>query len=144
MVDAATVAEIMGGEQTLRVRVRSSGDLESAVRRGLPKAALRRIVERATRNPATRRSLMTSIVPPATYKRRRTAFTATESERMERLARVVALAVDAFGDEDDARLFLETPHPLLEDRTPLDAARSELGARRVEEVLGRMQYGIAV
>src|SRR5438067_655517 len=119
MVNAAIVAEIMGGEQTLRVRVRNYRDLEAAVRRGLPKGALRRIAERASRNPATQRSLMGAIVPPATYKRRRTTFTPAESERMERVARVVALAVDAFGDEDDARLFLETPHPLLEKRTPL-------------------------
>jgi hypothetical protein len=45
-------------------------------------------------------------------------FTAAESERLERLARVVALATDAFGDADDARQFLETARPLLEGRAP--------------------------
>jgi uncharacterized protein (DUF2384 family) len=32
---------------------------------------------------------------------------------------------------------------MLQDRTPLDVSMSELGARRVEEVLWRLYYGIA-
>lgn len=35
----------------------------------------------------------------------------------------------------DAREFLSTPHPKLEGRTSLDVALTELGARRVEELL---------
>ena len=146
MIGAAAVAEVMGGEHTLHVRVRSAQDLEAAVQRGLPVATLGHIVERASANPDTRRALVAALIPEATLKRRRLGrtFTAAESERLERLARVVALATDAFGDEADARRFLETPHPLLEDRSPAEAARTELGARRVEEILGRMTHGVAV
>lgn len=52
-----------------------------------------------------------------------------------RLAWIVATATSVWSDEDDAREFLSTPHPKLEGRTSLDVALTELGARRVEELL---------
>lgn len=146
MIGAAAIAEVMGGEDTLHTRVRSVQELEAVVQRGLPVATLGQIVRRASANPDTRRALVAALIPEATLKRRRRrrVFTAAESERLERLARVVALATDAFGDDDEARLFLETPHPLLENRSPAAAARTEIGARRVEELLGRITFGIPV
>jgi uncharacterized protein (DUF2384 family) len=33
-------------------------------------------------------------------------------------------------------------HPLLDGRTPLDVAMTELGARRVEELLWKLFYGV--
>ncbi|ELW9527407.1 DUF2384 domain-containing protein [Burkholderia cenocepacia] len=52
-----------------------------------------------------------------------------------RVAWIVAAATSVWSDEDDAREFLSTPHPKLEGRTSLDVALTELGARRVEELL---------
>jgi len=64
-----------------------------------------------------------------------------ESERTERLARVVATADYVWDDTDAARRFLHEPHPMLEGRAPLDLALSELGARRVEDLLWRLFHG---
>ena len=83
------------------------------------------------------------IVPEATYKRRRDKLNAEESARTERLARIYATAQYVWSSEDEARGFLHTPHPLLQGRTPLDVSMTELGARRVEELLWRLYYGIA-
>jgi putative toxin-antitoxin system antitoxin component (TIGR02293 family) len=88
--------------------------------------------------------LRNRLVPPATYKRRATTLKPEEGERVERLARVMALAEDAFGSADDARRFLVTPHPELAGERPLETAQTELGARQVEEVLWRMEYGLPV
>jgi len=79
------------------------------------------------------------VVPEATYKRR-TRLTPSESERTERLARVIAAAEYVWNDRDDAREWLTKPHPELENRPPLEAALTELGARRAEEVLDRLFY----
>ena len=49
---------------------------------------------------------------------------------------------DRFGSQQDALEFLHTAHPELGGDQPLDAARTELGARQVEEVLWRMEYGL--
>jgi len=69
-----------------------------------------------------------SVVPPATFKRR-TRLSADESERTERLARIVALVEGLWDDEREARAFLNRPHPLLDGETPLTVARTEIGAR---------------
>ncbi len=85
---------------------------------------------------------MNRIVPEATFKRRRDRLSTAESERTERIARVVADAEYVWDDRDDARRFLTSPHPALRHKTPIDAAMSELGARQVEEILAKIFYGI--
>ena len=65
-----------------------------------------------------------------------------ESERTERLARVIASAEYVWDDRNDAREWLNTMHPALENRTPIQAAMTELGARRVEDLLDQIVYGL--
>ena len=65
-----------------------------------------------------------------------------ESEKIARLARVCATALHIWDDEALAREFLNTPHPLLDQRSPLDVAMTEAGARRVEELLWQLFYGV--
>lgn len=89
-----------------------------------------------------KKGLLFRIVPEATFKRRRDRLSPDESEKTERLARVFATALYVWDDEVDARDFLNTPHPLLEGRRPLDVAMTELGARRVEELLAKLFYGL--
>jgi len=71
-----------------------------------------------------------------------TRLTAEESARTERLARVVALAEALWNDDEETRAFLSRPHALLGDRSPLDVASTELGARRVEQLLHSAEHGL--
>lgn len=119
-------------------------ELDARVRLGLPKSALRVSVGHIGRNTDERRSLQNSIVPEATYKRRGELLNADESEKTERLARVFATAEFVWNSESDAREYLHTPHPLLDNRTPLHVSMTELGARRVEDLLWRLYFGLAV
>jgi putative toxin-antitoxin system antitoxin component (TIGR02293 family) len=139
MVEVQKMSVLMGG--TILLKINSIGDLAERVSEGLPKAALRNIVRRLYDSPAEANVLMYRIVPEATYKRR-TRLTAAESERTERLARVIASAEVVWDDRADAKKWLLTPHPELNGKKPLDAAMSELGARQVEELLDRIYYGI--
>ncbi len=107
-------------------------ELDSLVAHGLPKQALKAIVDNVGMNNDERKQLLYRIIPEATYKRRRGRLNAGESERTERLARIYATAQYVWNSDEDARTFLHTPHPLLEDRAPLDVSLTELGARRVE------------
>ncbi len=134
--------EILGGERVLGSSVSSLHELHDAVERGLPKVTLRNVAQRVFSGAADQRALMHRIVPEATYKRRRDRLSAAESERTERLARVVAMAEDVWQDREQARRFLITPHPEIGGRRPLDAALSELGARQAEEVMARILYGL--
>jgi putative toxin-antitoxin system antitoxin component (TIGR02293 family) len=141
MVRPEQIAKVMGGAAILGRRIRSIDDLENTISRGLPKRALRLTAERVFPSAGEARRAMFRIVPEATFKRR-TRLSAAESERTERLARVIAAAEFAWNDEADARQWLTTPHPELGHRTPLEASTSELGARRVEDLLDRLIYGI--
>jgi putative toxin-antitoxin system antitoxin component (TIGR02293 family) len=134
--------EILGGASVLGRPVTSLLELHDAVERGLPKVTLRNVARRVFPGAAEQRALMHRIVPEATYKRRRERLSAAESERTERLARVVAMAEDVWQDPEQMRRFLTTAHPEIGGRTPLDAALTELGARQAEEVMARILYGL--
>ncbi|MDQ3260554.1 MAG: DUF2384 domain-containing protein [Pseudomonadota bacterium] len=139
MVDPASIAEVMG----LRRKIRSLSDLTTAVRDGLPKSALKASVARVFPEGVEHTDMLYRIIPEATYKRRREHLKLDESERTERLARVIATAEYVWDDDADARRFLTTPHLQLESQRPIDVGLTELGARQVEELLWKLYYGIA-
>jgi putative toxin-antitoxin system antitoxin component (TIGR02293 family) len=121
----------------------SFSELDRLVAAGLPKKALKASVERVGLSLEEKKRLLYRIVPEATFKRRRDKLSPEESERAERLARVYATAHYVWASDEDARMFLHTTHPMLEGRTPLEVSMTELGARRVEELLWKLFYGIA-
>ncbi len=55
---------------------------------------------------------------------------------------ILAHALDTFGDETKAKSWLTTPNPVLNNEEPVQLARTTEGARRVEEVLTRIDYGM--
>ncbi len=142
MIVPSRTARILGGPHVLGHRVTSIDALSRAVSAGLPKSALRQTAARVFESKAEQRELMNRIVPEATFKRRRDRLSAAESERTERLARVIAQTEYVWNDREDARRFLTTPHPALRRRTPLLAAVTELGARQVEEILDQIFHGL--
>lgn len=141
-MEPRATGEVLGGRRVLGKAVTSLLELNEAVEQGLPKASLRIVVARVFPDAAGQRAMMRRIVPEATYKRRRERLSPAESERTERLARIVAIAEDVWQNREQARRFLTTPHPEIGGKSPLDAALTELGARQAEEVMARIVYGL--
>ncbi len=139
IVDPARIAAVMG----LRSKVRSLSELSELVRRGLPKSALKSSVAKVFAEGTEQTAMLYRVIPEATYKRRREHLKADESERTERLARVIATAQYVWDDEHQARRFLTAAHAQLGGERPIDIALTELGARRVEELLWKLYYGVA-
>jgi len=84
-------------------------------------------------------------IPPRTLARRRAngRLQAQESERLLRLAALFEKAVDLFeGDVAGARAWFTRPVRGLDYQQPLRYARTEVGAREVEELIARLEYGI--
>ena len=84
-------------------------------------------------------------IPERTLARRKTAgrLTPEESERLLRISSVFEKAVELFeGDVAAAVNWLMTPRPALQDQQPLFYARTELGAREVENLMGRLEHGV--
>ncbi|MCK8515007.1 DUF2384 domain-containing protein [Methylonatrum kenyense] len=93
------------------------------------------------------RDFSTLVIPKQTLlrrRRKRESLNRNESERLARIARVWAMAIDVYRDEGMARTFLTRPHPMLDGRVPLDVAIvTGYGAEAVVEILGRLKYGSA-
>lgn len=119
-------------------------DLDTAVSAGLPKRSLERLSVRVTLDARQASAWKFKVVPAATWKRRSKWLSPEESERTERLARVLASAEYVWDDREQARAWMNKPHPELGGQTPLDTARTELGARRVEDLLEKLFYGLPV
>jgi putative toxin-antitoxin system antitoxin component (TIGR02293 family) len=129
-----SIAEILG----LQGSIRSVSDLEAAVSAGLPKRSLERLSARLHLDRRIASAYKFKVVPAATWKRRSKRLSVDESERTERLARVLAHAEYVWDDRDQAREWMSKPHRELHNSTPLEAARTELGARRVEDLLDKL------
>jgi putative toxin-antitoxin system antitoxin component (TIGR02293 family) len=142
-IDAAKVADIMGGARVLHHDVDSLSDLQAVVEEGLPVAALNETVRYVAGSARDASLLKEQIIPRATLSRR-TRLKLAESERVERIARIMALAEHVWESREDAQAFLHEPHPMLDEKTPLGMAQTELGARRVERLLMRLEYGLPV
>lgn len=70
-------------------------------------------------------------------------LTSEESDRLLRASRVFGHALALFeGDAEAARSWFSTPAPALGQRTPRDVAATELGAREVESLIGRLEHGV--
>jgi putative toxin-antitoxin system antitoxin component (TIGR02293 family) len=65
-----------------------------------------------------------------------------ESDRVVRFARLMGRAVEVLESEDNARQWLTSPQFGLGGAVPLEYAETEVGAREVEDLLGRIEYGV--
>jgi putative toxin-antitoxin system antitoxin component (TIGR02293 family) len=83
-------------------------------------------------------------IPERTLTRRKQAgrLDPGESERLLRLERLLALAEAMFRDVDKALRWLKTPKSALGGNVPLEYAATEVGAREVENLIGRIRHGV--
>ena len=65
-----------------------------------------------------------------------------ESDRVVRFAKLMGKAVEVMESEENARQWLNSPQFGLGGAVPLEYAETEVGAREVENLLGRIEYGV--
>jgi putative toxin-antitoxin system antitoxin component (TIGR02293 family) len=138
----ASVARKLGGRQTLGSDVSSEGDLARLVFQGLRFSVLAH-VERAG---FSKREIERFIIPARTMRHRkikREPLSLEESDRVVRLTRIQALAEDVFGDAAKANRWLREGLGILDGKAPLELARSEAGARLIEQILAKIDWGAA-
>jgi putative toxin-antitoxin system antitoxin component (TIGR02293 family) len=69
-------------------------------------------------------------------------MTVVESDRIVRLARVVAIAADTLGTTEKAARWLQQPNRALEGSVPLELLDTDTGTRAVETIFGRIEWGL--
>ena len=123
-------------------RLNSDQDLLKLVEDRVPTG----VVEGLKRSGLTDEEVYSLIVPRRTLSHRRTrreALSREESDRAVRLARIAALAEHVFGDSARAWRWLRAEKRQFRGRSPLRVMVTEAGARLVEELLYRIDEGMA-
>lgn len=139
---AHTVAERLGGRQVLKRVVENDFDLIEAIEGGLPTAAVESVIRDGTFSAGELHQL---VLPRRTFAHRKQkgqGLTADESDRLTRAVRLAGRAEEAIGDRAKAARWLRKPNRALLGKRPLDLLESDVGARMVEQVLGRIEYGL--
>ncbi len=140
---SAQVAKLLGGDEVLGPGTQSDRVLEQRAREGFPIGVLRALEEKGV---LTQEDVFGWIIPRRTLShrmRKHQPLSLDESNRVSRVARIFATAVETFGDEERARLWLRRPLLRFDNRTPLEMLATDLGAHQVEVLLGRIAHGIA-
>lgn len=117
--------------------------LYAQLRRGLSFTAF----ERLRRNTALPAAALADLaeIPTRTLARRKDdgRLDPEESDRLLRVARVFGRALELFeGDADAARRWLTSPQHALGDLVPFELAKTDVGAREVDNLVGRLEHGI--
>ncbi len=138
----ASIVDVLGGPSVLKESSSSIDALRDRVRAGLPFDSLETVMRRF----GIRREEVSAALdlPLRTFSRRKRErrLSADESDRLYRLARIAARASEVLGDEDKASSWLHRPNRALAGESPVSLLDTDLGARQVEDVLGRIEYGV--
>lgn len=129
--------------QALGLHVESSGELIRQLGRGFSFHAIQSLESRSGLLVSEIASIIG--VPARTLARRKASgrLTADESEKLLRLSGLFEKTLELFeGDRASALAWLSSPKAELEDEAPLGYARTEIGAREVENLLGRIEHGV--
>jgi len=142
-MQAAAIAAVLGGRKVLGRAVKRPDDLAQLIRKGLPATTVTALAEKLhLASSVLSRKLG---IPQRTLTRRlsqASLLTPAESDRTVRMARVYTSAVEMIGDAAKANEWLRTPNRALGGQRPLDQLDTDTGARMVEDVLGRIAYGV--
>jgi len=127
----------------LRTSVTSRLGLMPVIRKGLPSSALESVAKRMDLSAvATVESLGLAKRTIARRLQERQALTAEESERVVRLARVLAEAMQVLGSIEKARRWMQRPSRALGGEVPLRMLDTDIGGNAVIEELGRIDHGV--
>lgn len=138
------VLEILGGPKAVGSPIRSAVEMADAIRQGLSKASLLSVKHCAA---LTDRQLAAMLgISEKTLGRIKEdegrRLDAVSSDRLYRLARIFAIAEHALESAEAAHEWLHHPQVGLGNQVPLDCLQTEVGAREVENLLGRIEYGV--
>ena len=135
-LQAIRVADQLGGKKVLARRVGTYELLRRVVEDGLPVEAVAQTLAVLPEASRHRVEAELGLGGP------KTVLDRTASERLERIARIIALARETYQNDDAGAVsFLTTPNRNLGKDEPIHRALSELGARQVEDLLVRIAYG---
>ena len=135
-------ASVARSERRIRRREESSAVTIETVREGLSTDVFKTVA--ANLEMSHRQLAGVLRIPDRTLDRRlkHGVLSPEESDRLARVAKILQRAHEVFGNAEKARGWMNTRLAAFEGETPLQRADTSLGASQVEDVLGRIDYGV--
>jgi putative toxin-antitoxin system antitoxin component (TIGR02293 family) len=139
-----SVVKVLGGQRLLGKRILNPLDLIDVVEAGLPRLVADRLQQRLdwSDNELAHGLGVSGKTLQRIGKDADARLTPAQSDRLFRLARIVGFAEEVFEDGERAHRWLKEPQRGLGNRTPLALLATEAGAREVEDLLGRIEFGV--
>ncbi len=118
-------------------------ELLRTVERGVPFEALARLQRNLELSQIDLLDVVQIPQRTLTRRKREGRLKPDETDRLLRAGRLFGRAIELFGGEPAAaRRWLATPQAVLGGAAPWELARTEVGAREVEAVIGRIEHGV--
>lgn len=138
-----TVSPVHQPSRILGIPASDASTLIRRVRQGFPFATVERLQQAFALSPDELTTLVQ--IPTRTMTRRKETgrLKADESDRVLRAVRLMHRATVVFNnDPAAAKTWMTTPQRGLGGAVPLELAGTEVGAREIEDALGRIEDGI--
>jgi putative toxin-antitoxin system antitoxin component (TIGR02293 family) len=139
------IVRFLGGRHVFKKSITSKLDVHEVILKGLPGGVLIYMVKHIqTMKPAdVGQAVGVSI---RTVQRRtgspQKPLSQDQSGRAWKFAEILTTAAEIFGNQSEAEKWLTTPAMALNQRRPVDLLASPAGVEMVEQLLGRLQYGV--
>jgi putative toxin-antitoxin system antitoxin component (TIGR02293 family) len=143
MAAESAIADFLGGKKALGANPKTAIDWEKIIHAGMPV----RSVEALKENIAVPDMLLAQLlgISEKTLSRARTAqarLDSVVSDRLFRVARIVALAIEVLETEPAALRWLKRSQIGLGGRVPLALLTTDIGRDQVEKLLLRIEHGV--
>ena len=144
MSETERIVEILGGKKTLGTSPKGALDIVDVVRRGLPYKVVEEVASIQLDMSGAELLKQLQLKERTIIRRKQQHhLNAAESERVLRLARVLARATEILGRSDGARHLIFEPNGGLGGRTPMSLLDTDVGVDTVLNVLAQIEHGFA-
>lgn len=144
MLAEQNISEALGGRKVLGKNIQTTIELADIIQQGLPGRSV--FFLQKYLNLGDKEYSATLGVSDKWLRRHREEshkqLTKQMGDQLYRIARIFKLAEDVLEKKSAANHWLHRPQTGLNERVPLDLLQTEVGAKEVEELLYRIDYGI--
>ncbi len=140
--ELSDVVSVLGGPKVLGRALKSPDELVARVREGLPFSALSIVADQYGISREVLCAVLHLSRRNLLRRKEQNRLSADESDRLYRLARVLAHANRVFREPEESAEWIQAPNPSLGKQQPLALLDTDLGTQQVDDVLGRIEHGI--
>jgi putative toxin-antitoxin system antitoxin component (TIGR02293 family) len=138
-------SDLLGGSQILGSQIKSELDAHELLHRGLPRAALSKLVDNLHVIQVDEATVAMGMSLRTLQRHKNTPLEhldVQQSGRTWKFAEILAKATRVLGSQDEAELWLKSPAIGLDRKRPIDLLTTPAGVKLVEDYLERLEYDV--